>query len=96
MTILFDNISVDAISTAQFEGSGGSAIAFVRGDNFGGGTVTLSIKAPGDSLNRFEPLNNGTFTTDGEVNIEYLPSGTKVKAQFAGSTGASNVFVEVV
>ena len=96
MTILLDNVDVDTAPSTTFSGTGGSAIAFVRGDDFGGGTVTLSVKPPGDSGNRFEPLDSGTFTAGGQINIEYLPSGTKLKAALAGSTNPVNVFVEVV
>ena len=94
--ILLDNVDTDTVSPQTFTGSGGSVIVFIRADDFGGGTVTLSTSPPSDPGNRLNPLNNGTFTADCEVNIEYLPSGTKLSAELAGSTSPVNVFVEAI
>ena len=96
MTVLLDNVDIDTVSTEEFVGSGGPAIVFIRADGYGGGTVTLSTAPPSDTFKRFSPMNNGEFTGDGEVQIDYLPADTRLIAELSGSTGASNVFVEAV
>jgi len=96
MTILLNQVNVDTVSSEVFIGTGAPAVVFIRGDNYGGGTVTLSTAPPSDIFARFSSLNNGVFTENGDVQIDYLPVGTKLIATLAGSTGASNVFVEAL
>lgn len=96
MTILFNNINSDQTSTEEYVGTGGPAIAFVRADNYGGGTVSLEITSPNDPGQRPSIINNGSFDSNGEVQIDYLPSGSKIKSTLVGSSGAINVFVEVI
>ena len=93
--ILFNNINADAISD-PFDLTGGPAVIIVRADNFGGGLVTLQMASIGDNLERFEALDNGTFTANGSIKIDYLPGGLRLRAQLAGASGsADNVFVEI-
>ena len=93
MTILLNNVDVNTVSTEKYKGDGSSAIAFVRGDDFGGGQVEISMSPTNDP--RFTGMNNGVFTQDDQVRIDYVPPGAEIRAELSGSTGASNVFVEI-
>jgi hypothetical protein len=92
MVVLLDNVSVDTIGPQHF-GSGGNFVAIVRGDNFGGGSVTLEMSP--NSADSFVIIDDGTFTANGQKTITSLPIGTKIRAQLSGSSGASNVRVEL-
>ena len=94
MTILFNNINSDDTSDDVI-GQGGPKVIFIRADNFGGGAIQIKTAAPSDPTNRFTALNRGRFTTDADIQIDYLPAGTKIRVVLENSTGASNVFVEV-
>ena len=93
--ILLNNVDTDTTST-PFTSTGGTAIAVIRGDDFGGGTVTLQGASANDPSARFADLSNGAFTANGDVKLDYLPAGYQVRADFAGSSGPSNVFVEII
>lgn len=93
MTVLLNNVDVDTTS-AEFKPSGGIAMAIIRGDSFGGGTVNIEIASTAD--NRFATFPNASFTANGTIKLDYLPVGTIIRADFTGSTGASNVFVEIL
>ena len=95
MSILLDNVDVDTESSNPFIGTGAEVIVFIRGDDFGGGSVKLSIIPPGDNSVRPHDIDDGVFTSDNEFTIDYLPSGAQLNAELTGSSGASNVFVEV-
>ena len=95
MTILLDNVNVDTISSTVI-GDGGPRIIFIRGDEFGTGSVRVLIAPPNDSLERFETLKDGQFAEDTDVHIDYLPSGTKIKVALLGSVDAENVYVEII
>lgn len=94
MAILLDNVNVDTDGTpVTFRG--GPGVIFVRGDNFGNGTITIEIATSDDPTTRFGVLEDGTFTGEATVKIDYLANGSQLKAVFTGSGGASNVFVSV-
>lgn len=95
MTILFNNISSDDTSTAEI-GQGGPVVIFIRADDFGGGVVRIFIAPPSDPLERFERLKDGQFACDAEVHIDYLPPGTKIRVSLVSSSGAENVYVEII
>ena len=96
--ILLDNVGSNSISST-FKSAGGKAVVNVRANDFGGGTVTIEQASANDSLNRFLTLENGSFDTStggGSINLDYLPSGVLIRAQLASSSGASNVFVDIL
>ena len=93
--ILLDNVDANVVSD-EFKSAGGPAVIVIRGDNFDGGTVTLEMASISDAGNRFDLLDNGSFTADGQVKLDYLPVGSKIRSELAGAGGsASNIFVEV-
>jgi len=94
MAILLDNVSVDTISET-FKVRGSSHVAVIRGDDFGGGTVSVEVASPNDSIGRFSALVDGSFTESGQYKIDYLPSGSLIRAQLIGSTSPVNVFVDI-
>lgn len=95
--ILLNNVNVDvADPTSIFHGGGTPAILIVRGDNFGGGIVDVQIKSANDTLNRWSALSDGQFSSDGQINIDFLPLSIDLRATFTGSSGASNVYVEIL
>ena len=96
MTILLNNVDVDTTTAGEKLGQGGPKIIFIRGDDFGGGELRIQLAPPSDPQNRFEDIRDGTFVQDAEVHIDYLPPGTNIRVVFEGSTGASNVFVEIL
>lgn len=96
MTVLLDNVSADVSDPPAgdiFTSKGGPAVINVRGDNFGGGTVTIQNKTPNDS--RFAAVTNGTFTADGSLVLDLLPNNTEIRAILSGSTTPSNVFADI-
>ena len=95
MTILLDNVAVDTTS-AVFDSKGGIAVVNIRGTDFGGGTVTIETASANDSLSRFLTLTDGSFTANASVKLDYLPLGTEVRAVLTGSTGADDVFVDIL
>lgn len=94
--ILLNNVNVDTDSD-NFESAGGPAVINVRGDNFGGGQVIIEVASKNDPSNpdRFTGLDNGTFTANKTVKVDYLPVATLLRARLTGSAGASNVFADV-
>ena len=95
MTILLNNVSVD-VTSAEFESKGGSAIVNIRADAFGGGTVEIQTASDQDPLDRFVTLPNGSFTVDASVKIDYLPQGVKLRVDLTGSSGADDVFCDIL
>jgi hypothetical protein len=97
MAILLNNVSADAISK-PFASSGRKAVVVVRADNYGGGTITIEAGSANDpsSSTRFAVLPNGTFTADATVTLDFIPPGTILQAQLAGSTTPAAVFVDIL
>jgi len=99
MTVLLNNVSTDVSdppATDIFTSRGGPAVVTVRADSFGGGTVAIQTRTTEDPGLRWETLNNGTFTAAGQVKIDFLPNTLQVRALLTGSTGADNVFANIV
>lgn len=97
--ILLNNVDVDVLAPPDadiFESAGGTAIANIRGDDFGGGAVELQVVSRNDPSARWALLVDGSFTQSATVRLDYLPVGLRLRAIFAGSAGASNVFVDVL
>lgn len=98
MTILLNNVSVDTTSDT-FESKGGTGVAIIRGDNYGGGTVTIEMASKSDPnapVFRFSTLPDGSVTADDTVKLDYMPVGTLIRAVLTGSSGANDVFVEIL
>lgn len=97
----FDDIDFDdfpgvEVESGIFTSVGGPAIVFIRGNNFGGSIVSLEMADGGDKLNRFEPLDNGLFTENGTVKLDYLPQDSKIRARIAQATAAlESVYVGI-
>ena len=99
MTILLNNVSADVSDPPAadiFTSRGGPAVVNVRGDAFGGGTVAIQTRTTEDQNLRWETLNNGSFTANGTVKIDFLPNTMQVRALLSGSTGANDVFANIV
>lgn len=95
MTVLLDEVDVDTTSS-EFKSRGGPALVVIRGDNYGGGTVNIELATESDPQNRFDLFPGGAFTGNGSVKLDYLPIGTRIRANFTSSTGANDVFVEIL
>lgn len=95
MTVLLNEVDVDTTSS-EFKSRGGPALAVIRGDNYGGGTVNIELATEADPQGRFDLFPGGAFTANGSFKLDYLPIGTIIRADFAGSTGANDVFVEII
>lgn len=95
MTVLLSNVDVDTTSV-EFTSRGGPALIIVRGVDFGGGTVNIELASVVDVLNRFALFPGGAFTANGSLKLDYLPIGTRIRADFTGSTAADDVFVEIL
>ncbi len=95
MTILLNEVDVDTTSS-EFKSRGGPALAVIRGDNFGSGTVNIELATDADLQSRFDLFPGGAFTANGSLKLDYLPVGTRIRADFTGSTGANDVFVEIL
>lgn len=93
--ILLNNINVDAESL-PFVSKGGEALLNIRADSFGGGSVVLSIGTKNESTVRYFDLPDGTFTANSTKRLAFFPFRSVIKARLTGSTGASNVFVDIL
>lgn len=94
--VFFNNISADATSE-EFLSNGGPATVNFRADNYGGGTVVIEQASKNDpnTPKRFLKLENGEFTADATVKLDYLSPNSIVRVVLSGSTGASNVFADI-
>lgn len=96
MTLLFDNVNTNQTSTESIKGDNGKKLVIVRADNFDGATVIVEIASINDSASRYHPLADGTFTSNGQLIIDYLKVGTVVRARIINAGGStSNIYVEV-
>lgn len=93
--ILLNQVNADTVSES-FLSRGGSAVINVRADSYGGGTVTVRMASSNDPSGRYIILEDGSFTADATVKLDYLPSGALIQVELMGSTGASNVFVDIL
>ena len=93
MTKLLDNVNVNTTSD-PVEFTGGSKVAVVRGDDFGGGTVNIEQKSTSDPSERFATV--ASFTSNGTKILESMKSGMSTRADLTGATNPVNVFVELV
>ena len=91
--ILLKNVNVDTTSVEE-KVDGGNRALVVRADNFGGGTVQIQVRSNNDS--RFVLVTGGSFTADDTKILKSTKSGLTYRAVLSGSSGASNVFVELV
>lgn len=94
MTTLLNNVNADTTS-AVFLFNGGSGTLFIRGDDFGGGTVALEVATTDDSFDRFIPLPNGVFTEGTTKTLDYLSHSTQFRAVLSGATDPVNIFVSI-
>ena len=95
-TVLLDNIDADDTSS-EFIARGGAFLAIVRATAFSTGIVTIQIASVNDALNRWTTLTDGTFTANGQVKIDYLPIGTRLRAVLASADGSTDaVYVEIL
>ena len=95
MTVLLNEVDVDTTSD-EFRSRGGPALVVIRGDNYGGGTVNIELATDADSQSRFALFPGGAFTANGSLELGFLPVGTRLQADFTGSSGANDVFVEIL
>lgn len=95
MTVLLNEVNVDTTSD-EFRSRGGPALVVIRGDNYGAGTVNIELATDADPQIRFALFPGGAFTANGSLDLNFLPVGTRVRADFTGSTGANDVFVEIL
>ncbi|GAG92658.1 unnamed protein product, partial [marine sediment metagenome] len=64
---------------------------------WGSGTVNLQIDSVNNSSARWLLFSaTATFTANGNLDIPRLPAGCKIRAVFTGSSGASNIFVDLI
>jgi len=94
--ILLDNVNANVTSSPFQFGKGGPAVIFIRADDFGMGTITISTAPPGDKAIRFRNLFNGITKQQTEIRIDYLPSGTHIRVRLSRATNPVNVFVEII
>ena len=96
MTVLLNNVDVDTDSSV-FLPSGGPAMLIVRATTWGSGTVNFQIDSTNDPSVRWTLFSaTATFTANGNLDIPRLPRGCRVRAEFTGSSGANDVFVDLI
>lgn len=95
MTILLNEVNVDTTSD-EFRSRGGPALVVIRGDNYGTGAVNIELATNADPQSRFALFPGGAFTANGSLDLGFLPVGTLLRADLTGSTGANDVFVEIL
>ena len=93
---LLKNVNVDTVGQYVIA-KGGQEQFLIDADSFGGGTVRLEISRDG---NTWQPirLTNGDpaeYTENYNGVMDFLGTGMRLRANFFGSSGASNVNVSV-
>lgn len=94
--ILLNNVSADSETTNPYVSRDGPAIINIRADDYGSGTVNIKIASQNDSSERYETMENGSFTADASKAVKHLPAKCLIKAELTGSTSPSNVFVDIL
>lgn len=104
VVVLIDGEDVD-ITSDPFVSIGGKYILVVRADEFGSGIVEVQYSArplESELEARWSTLQNGIFTSDAEVMINYVPNGHGLRAKLVGAgiggpqqASTDNVFVEL-
>lgn len=95
MTVLLNNVNANVTSNPD-PTDGGKRVIVVRADNFGGGTVEIQGKSNNDPNARFLLIPGASFTSGDTKILDGAKSGMTYRAVLSGSSGASNVFVELV
>ncbi len=95
MTVLLNNVNTDTESNPESFDGGQRAIV-VRGDNFGGGDVSIQARSKSDPSSRFAEIDDGNFTTDGTKLLLESKKNLEFRAVLANSTNPVNVFAEIV
>ncbi|MCK5602314.1 hypothetical protein KAR91_10605 [Candidatus Pacearchaeota archaeon] len=100
--ILLNNVSEDT-NGSEISFPGGFGVLIVRGDSFGGGTVTIEGRSVNDPGARWGTLrDDGTtsvlaeYTDSTTAEIAALVVGLEIRATLTGATAPSNVYVEVL
>ncbi len=96
MSKLLDNVGADTVGDAFSFKSLGPRALIVRGDDFGGGTVTIEAAAASDATSRWAVIDDGTFTANGTKQINIVIPGMLLRAVLNGATAPVNVLAEVV
>lgn len=101
--VLIDNEDNDTVSD-PFVSSGGQFVVVIRAATFGPAIVAIQYSArplSSDPLvSRWKTIQNGVYTTDAELRLDYIPSGHGVRAVLT-DTGTSpagttdDVFCEI-
>lgn len=97
--VLIENQDVNIVSDAIIS-SGGQFIVVIRGTVFGSGIVEIQY-SPRPLENevdaKWSTLQNGIFTDNGEVRLEYVPGGHGIRAKLTETAvlaTTENIFVE--
>lgn len=93
--ILLNNVNVDTIGDPE-PTDGGKRVLIVRADSFGDGTVKIEAKSNNDPSGRFLAVPDASFTSGDTKILDGAKSGMTYRAVLSGSSGASNVFAELV
>ena len=91
--ILLNNVDADVEGTVFYTSNGGKVRFVIRASDYGGGTVTLQLRAANDTGAKWGDMENGEFTEDGDRTADFLPVGDEVRAVLSGATAPSNVYV---
>ena len=91
--VLLNNVDSDEVSDGVRFG-GGSKVIVVRADDFGGGVVSIEQKSAQDAADRWVAI--AEFSSSGDKILENVVPGLFTRAVLSGSSGASNVYAELV
>ena len=96
--ILINNQNTNQTSL-PFESKGGVAVVNILADDFGASIVTLEMTTKNSKVitDPWVGLDNGVFTEQSIIKLDYLPSGAMVRAVLSAVDGdTSNVFVDIL
>lgn len=99
-TYLLKNVNADVVAGDPVAGDGGAKTLYVSADSFGGGEVFIELSRD-DDPNHFSALLRSdntpvSFTANGEIRVEAVGQGGRIRARFTGSSGASNVTAQLM
>ena len=96
--ILLDNTNFNTTSEV-FNSLGGVAVINILADDFGAGSVAIQMTTNNSKViaDPWVTLDNGVFTENSIVKLDYLPTGTLIRAVLSGVDGSTlNVFVDIL
>lgn len=92
----FDDFPGVTIESKEFQSNGGAGVIIIRADDYGDSLIQIMAASNSDPDKRFSVLNNGTFSSDATVKLDYIPVDIMLKVKIADATPElDNLYVKL-